>query len=178
MEGHRQAVDCILRGAWCFQCTSRLWALMYVRLDIQGVADIENNTAKEMTKLSAVIQVPFRSGNQFLGEGGLQVRVSYPLRYTNAHAHAPPGCVLFYTRQDPHHRRSTCQPRSYYRQFHCPAPSEAPSGDQSAHQGVFLFHCIAPNTLAFYVVKLLVTASRNAILPHFCFSGRLFPALP
>lgn len=27
-----------------------------------------------MTKLGAVIQVPFRSGNQFLGEGGLQVR--------------------------------------------------------------------------------------------------------
>ncbi|KAI0321733.1 hypothetical protein OF83DRAFT_1161615 [Amylostereum chailletii] len=38
----------------------------------EGVADIENNTAKEMTKLGAVIQVPFRSGNQFLGEGGLQ----------------------------------------------------------------------------------------------------------
>ncbi|KAL1720181.1 hypothetical protein EV715DRAFT_250513 [Schizophyllum commune] len=38
----------------------------------EGVADIENNTAKEMTKLSAVIQVPFRAGNQFLGEGGLQ----------------------------------------------------------------------------------------------------------
>jgi hypothetical protein len=27
-----------------------------------------------MTKLAAVIQVPFRAGNQFLGEGGLQVR--------------------------------------------------------------------------------------------------------
>jgi hypothetical protein len=39
----------------------------------QGVADIENNTAKELTKLGSVIQVPFRSGNQFLGEGGLQV---------------------------------------------------------------------------------------------------------
>ncbi|KAI0293506.1 hypothetical protein B0F90DRAFT_1913423 [Multifurca ochricompacta] len=37
-----------------------------------GIADIENNTAKEMTKLGAVIQVPFRSANQFLGEGGLQ----------------------------------------------------------------------------------------------------------
>jgi hypothetical protein len=41
---------------------------------IKGVADIEHNTAKEMTRLGAVIQVPFRSGNQFLGEGGLQVR--------------------------------------------------------------------------------------------------------
>ncbi|KAF8657830.1 hypothetical protein AX16_002146 [Volvariella volvacea WC 439] len=38
----------------------------------EGVADIQNNTAREMTKLVAVIQVPFRSGNQFLGEGGMQ----------------------------------------------------------------------------------------------------------
>ncbi|KAJ7438204.1 hypothetical protein B0H11DRAFT_2105399 [Mycena galericulata] len=38
----------------------------------EGVADIQNNTAKELTKLGAVIQVPFRAGNQFLGEGGLQ----------------------------------------------------------------------------------------------------------
>ncbi|KAG7448406.1 uncharacterized protein BT62DRAFT_889346 [Guyanagaster necrorhizus] len=38
----------------------------------EGIADIENNTAKELTKLGAVIQVPFRAGNQFLGEGGLQ----------------------------------------------------------------------------------------------------------
>jgi hypothetical protein len=44
---------------------------------LQGVADIENNTAKELTKLGAVIQVPFRSGNQFLGEGGLQVRLQW-----------------------------------------------------------------------------------------------------
>lgn len=29
-------------------------------------------SAREMTKLGAVIQVPFRAGNQFLGEGGLQ----------------------------------------------------------------------------------------------------------
>ena len=40
----------------------------------EGVADIENQAAKELTKLGAVIQVPFRSGNQFLGEGGMQVR--------------------------------------------------------------------------------------------------------
>ncbi|KAG6840281.1 hypothetical protein C0991_007769 [Blastosporella zonata] len=38
----------------------------------EGIADIENNTAKELTRLGGVIQVPFRSGNQFLGEGGLQ----------------------------------------------------------------------------------------------------------
>ena len=45
----------------------------------QGIADIENNTAKELTKLGSVIQVPFRSGNQFLGEGGLQVRSVTPM---------------------------------------------------------------------------------------------------
>ncbi|KAL5525859.1 hypothetical protein ACEPAG_7196 [Sanghuangporus baumii] len=38
----------------------------------EGIADIENNIAREMTKLGAVIQVPFRTGNQFLGEGGIQ----------------------------------------------------------------------------------------------------------
>ncbi|WFD20614.1 hypothetical protein MCAP1_002863 [Malassezia caprae] len=38
----------------------------------EGIADIEYNTAKEMTKLGGVIQVPFREGNQFLGEDGLQ----------------------------------------------------------------------------------------------------------
>jgi hypothetical protein len=45
----------------------------------EGIADIENNTAKELTKLAGVIQVPFRAGNQFLGEGGLQ-DVFYHLR--------------------------------------------------------------------------------------------------
>ena len=38
----------------------------------EGISDIEYNTAKEMTKLGGVIQVPFREGNQFLGEDGLQ----------------------------------------------------------------------------------------------------------
>ncbi|CDZ97524.1 cytoplasm protein [Phaffia rhodozyma] len=38
----------------------------------EGIADIENNTAKELTKLGAVIQVPFQAGNQFLGEDGIQ----------------------------------------------------------------------------------------------------------
>lgn len=41
----------------------------------EGIADIQNNVAREMTKLAGVIQVPFRSGNQFLGEGGLQVHI-------------------------------------------------------------------------------------------------------
>ncbi|QRV89679.1 cytoplasm protein [Ceratobasidium sp. AG-Ba] len=45
----------------------------------EGVADIEANTAKEMTKLGAVIQVPFKAGNQFMGEGGLQ-DVYYTIR--------------------------------------------------------------------------------------------------
>lgn len=43
----------------------------------EGVADIEANTSKELTKLGAVIQVPFRAGNQFLGEGGMQVSQQY-----------------------------------------------------------------------------------------------------
>ncbi|GAA6043350.1 hypothetical protein JCM8097_008043 [Rhodosporidiobolus ruineniae] len=38
----------------------------------EGIADIESNTAKELQKLGGVIQVPFREGNQFLGEGGVQ----------------------------------------------------------------------------------------------------------
>ncbi|PWN25013.1 hypothetical protein BDZ90DRAFT_234620 [Jaminaea rosea] len=38
----------------------------------EGIADIEYNTAKELTKLGGVIQVPFREGSQFLGEGGIQ----------------------------------------------------------------------------------------------------------
>lgn len=37
-----------------------------------GIAEIEGTIAREYTRLSAVIQVPFRTGNQFLGEGGLQ----------------------------------------------------------------------------------------------------------
>jgi hypothetical protein len=43
----------------------------------EGIADIENNTSRELIKLGAVIQVPFRSGNQFLGEGGLQVSLIF-----------------------------------------------------------------------------------------------------
>lgn len=42
----------------------------------EGLADVQNNIAREYTKLRAVIQVPFRAGNQFLGEGGLQARVT------------------------------------------------------------------------------------------------------
>ncbi|KDQ19293.1 hypothetical protein BOTBODRAFT_27873 [Botryobasidium botryosum FD-172 SS1] len=45
----------------------------------EGIADIENNTARELTKLGAVIQVPFRAGNHFMGEDGLQ-DVFYSIR--------------------------------------------------------------------------------------------------
>lgn len=45
----------------------------------EGIAEIENNTARDMMKLAGVIQVPFRAGNQFLGEGGLQ-DVFYTIR--------------------------------------------------------------------------------------------------
>ncbi|KAF9070792.1 hypothetical protein BDP27DRAFT_1362264 [Rhodocollybia butyracea] len=45
----------------------------------QGLADIQAHTAKELVKLGGVIQVPFRAGNQFLGEGGLQ-DVFYAMR--------------------------------------------------------------------------------------------------
>ncbi|TFK61159.1 hypothetical protein BDN72DRAFT_872793 [Pluteus cervinus] len=50
------------------------WKIIVKQLTayFEGIADIQNNTAREMTKLGAVIQVPFRSGNQFLGESGLQ----------------------------------------------------------------------------------------------------------
>ncbi|EKM77876.1 hypothetical protein AGABI1DRAFT_107696 [Agaricus bisporus var. burnettii JB137-S8] len=45
----------------------------------EGYAIIQNSASREMVKLSAIIQVPFRSGNQFLGEGGLQ-DVFYDIR--------------------------------------------------------------------------------------------------
>ncbi|KAH8822764.1 hypothetical protein DL96DRAFT_1619139 [Flagelloscypha sp. PMI_526] len=45
----------------------------------EGIAEIQNTTARELTKLGGVIQVPFKAGNQFLGEGGLQ-DVFYALR--------------------------------------------------------------------------------------------------
>ncbi|KAJ3717598.1 hypothetical protein DFJ43DRAFT_1099477 [Lentinula guzmanii] len=41
-------------------------------LYFQGIADIQHHTARELVKLGGIIQVPFRAGNQFLGEGGLQ----------------------------------------------------------------------------------------------------------
>jgi hypothetical protein len=75
---------------------------------MQGMADIEMNTARELTKLGAVIQVPFRAGNQFLGEGGLQVR---PKNYFSSSfiEYSLPGLFLFTERQDASYRRSTCQ---------------------------------------------------------------------
>ncbi|KAF9034527.1 hypothetical protein BJ165DRAFT_1417409 [Panaeolus papilionaceus] len=57
------------------------WKVMVKQLCsyLEGIAGIENNTPREMSKLSTVIQVPFRSGNQFLGEGGLQ-DICYTIR--------------------------------------------------------------------------------------------------
>jgi len=38
----------------------------------EGLAEIHNETATSLIKLSGHIQVPFRTGNQFLDEGGIQ----------------------------------------------------------------------------------------------------------
>ncbi|KAM0747057.1 hypothetical protein T439DRAFT_293287 [Meredithblackwellia eburnea MCA 4105] len=38
----------------------------------EGIADIEANTAAQLNKLGGLIHVPFREGNLFLGEGGVQ----------------------------------------------------------------------------------------------------------
>ena len=54
---------------------------------LKGIADIETNTAKEFTKLASVIQLPFRAGNQFLGEGGLQVTTVATLQKEIMFAH-------------------------------------------------------------------------------------------
>lgn len=45
----------------------------------EGLAEIHAQTATSLTKLSGHIQVPFRTGNQFLGEGGIQ-DVYYSIR--------------------------------------------------------------------------------------------------
>ncbi|PBK90670.1 hypothetical protein ARMGADRAFT_1111182, partial [Armillaria gallica] len=43
------------------------------RIDnLQSVVDIKDITVREFRKLEVIIQVPFRAGNQFLGEGRLQ----------------------------------------------------------------------------------------------------------
>ena len=84
MEGNREAAHCLLRGTLHrppLPCTLKHGTLTSAVRISQGIADIENNTAKELTKLGAVIQVPFRSGNQFLGEGGLQVSRLSSLSY-------------------------------------------------------------------------------------------------
>ena len=124
MEGHRQTAYILFRS------TSLPFGFSFLaqRIFVQGVADIENNTAKEMTKLAGVIQVPFRAGNQFLGEGGLQVRCAcrptHQLPLT-VRPHNCSGCLLQYPRQDPHYRRPTCQSRSHYRQLNRATPTEA-----------------------------------------------------
>jgi hypothetical protein len=51
------------------------WKIIVKQLasHFESVAGIENNAAREMTKIAGTIQVPFRSGSQFLRGGGLQV---------------------------------------------------------------------------------------------------------
>jgi hypothetical protein len=73
MESYRKAAYRLFRSPFPPLFFYELSSLIDI---IKGVADIEHNTAKEMTRLGAVIQVPFRSGNQFLGGGGLQVTFS------------------------------------------------------------------------------------------------------
>ena len=51
-----------------------------------------------MTKLGAVIQVPFRSGNQFLGEGGLQVSRTVKSYRTCAYTGGRTFTITFATR--------------------------------------------------------------------------------
>ncbi|PBK90652.1 hypothetical protein ARMGADRAFT_1082377 [Armillaria gallica] len=46
------------------------WTAIVKIDDLQSVADIKDITVREFTKLEVIIQVPFRAGNQFLGEGG------------------------------------------------------------------------------------------------------------
>lgn len=70
----------------------------------EGIADIQNNVAREMTKLAGVIQVPFRSGNQFLGEAGLQVR-AWASYSTTCVIMSGTGYLLRYTRQNTRDRR-------------------------------------------------------------------------
>ncbi|CEQ43065.1 SPOSA6832_04959, partial [Sporobolomyces salmonicolor] len=60
----------------------------------EGIADIESNTAKELTKLGGVIQVPFREGNQFLGEGGVQDIFFGVVRSSSRPARVGSSCSL------------------------------------------------------------------------------------
>jgi hypothetical protein len=40
----------------------------------EGVSELESRAAKELTKLSSFIQVPFPAANLFMEKGGIQVR--------------------------------------------------------------------------------------------------------
>jgi hypothetical protein len=92
-----------------------------------------------MTKLAAVIQVPFRSANQFLGEGGLQVRCppsgGRGCFISCLREHALIGCLLWHPRQNPCHCRPTCQSWSYNRRFYSTAPPKTARRDKGPHQG-------------------------------------------
>lgn len=88
-----------------------LWSFLNLLLTVfKGIADIQNNIGRELVKLGAVIQVPFRAGNQFLGEGGMQVS-SAIVSLVDFLANPPLGCILRHPRQNPCNRRPARQPR-------------------------------------------------------------------
>jgi hypothetical protein len=93
-----------------------------------------------MTKLAAVIQVPFRSANQFLGEGGLQVRGLSLLAVTDLELTRTLGRLLRHTRQDSCHCGSARQLGPYHRWLYRAAPAETARRDQGPHQGPRLLH--------------------------------------
>ena len=78
-----------------------------------------------MTKLAAVIQVPFRSANQFLGEDGLQVRNLSLLSVPKCELTLTLGRLLWHTGQDSCHCRSARQFGPYHRWLYRTAPAEA-----------------------------------------------------
>lgn len=90
-----------------------------------------------MTKLGAVIQVPFRTGNQFLGEGGIQV-----LRYHSQRRHVWTHSVLLgYLLRNPRQDTRYSGPAREFiqddRQLYHRAPGEASHRNQGSYQGGF-----------------------------------------
>ena len=102
----------------------------------KGVADIENNIAREYTKLGAVIQVPFRTGNQFLGEGGIQVLLSFPFCILLYSSRGHSGHLLRNKRPVSFDRRPACESGQNTREFHRTTLAEAENGDKSSYKGL------------------------------------------
>lgn len=125
MEANRQDADLYVHSLSAFVKPADVSAYF------EGVADIESNTSKELTKLGAVIQVPFRPGNQFLGEGGMQVSC---LSADKVQELTILGRLLHHSGQDPSHCRHARLACQDHRVFHRPAPSEAACGGQGTPQ--------------------------------------------